>query len=98
VGAFEDEPGLLAELDDAEDVVMRGVTIETEWGVRYHDTNTEIAYGTDGGAEAAAREMVSAYPRGKTVVSRKVTYGPWEPARPSPVPGAGKTAAKKEAR
>lgn len=82
------EPDLMAELDDAEQIISgTAERIVTEWGVRWEDdagwhATTVGEYGPDG--EKRARSLVGALARGFTndvgVVKRKVTYGAWRDA------------------
>jgi hypothetical protein len=74
------EPDLSAELDAAEDVVMRGAEVVTEWGVRAplgHVTKI----GSSHEAERTARMLAADHEANgnpDALVRRTVTYGPWE--------------------
>lgn len=89
MAAFEDEPDLMRELDEAEEIMTGRVeSVHTEWGVRYQSSGREhvATYGAD---EQTARMAAADYKRlGGTLVRCTVTRTPWEevPGDEQPAP------------
>jgi hypothetical protein len=88
------EPDLTSELDAAEDVVMHGAIVVTEWGVRYYPDRPDFIWliGGDEGHEETARSLAARCEQrgqGSALMRRTVTYGPWrEPGNKSAQPAA----------
>ena len=73
------EPDLMRELDEAEEIVMGRVeSVVTEWGVRRRDNGNDVPCANEYLARLNAAGKNDRSFLAGTVIRRTVTYGPWE--------------------